>query len=58
MFQEHIASKHTKQYEHKCSACNRQFAHRTNYIRHMKSVHKEGDHVQVEPNFEEEEEYD
>ena len=37
--QEHIASKHTKTHEHKCEDCDKTFAHRTNYMRHLKSVH-------------------
>ena len=39
-FQEHIASKHTKVYKHHCQECGRSFAHRTNFVRHMKFMHK------------------
>ena len=41
-FQEHIASKHTKHHEHVCQECGSSFAHRTNYVRHLKLVHQKG----------------
>ena len=51
-FQEHIASKHTKTHEHKCDDCDKTFAHRTNYMRHLKSVHsnKSDDDIDSEEN--------
>ena len=50
--QEHIASKHTKTHEHKCEGCDKTFAHRTNYMRHLKSVHsnKSSDEEDLEEN--------